>query len=82
MPYARSLLRVSFERPASCDFTVSFDVGTHPNHPVRNELPLLLAAGRFVFDLGGRVRDERPLVRLAAPVARDCVMDALCSTRD
>jgi len=79
--YARLLLRVSFDRPASCDFTVSFDVGTHPNDPRRNELPLLLAANRFVFDLGGRVRDDHPLVWLAAPFARDCVVDALCSTR-
>jgi hypothetical protein len=80
--YGRLLLRVSFERPVDCDFTVSFEVGTHPSDPVRTKLPLLLAADRFVFDLGGGVRHDHPLVWLAAPLARDSVLDALSATHD
>ena len=54
-PYWRLLLRVSFERPVTCVFTVAFDIGGHPSDPLRAALPLLLAADRFVFDFDGRL---------------------------
>ena len=73
----RLLLRVSFERPVGCDFTVTFDISSHPDDPLRRSLPLLLAASRFVFDLDGALDPERPLVWIAAPAARDCVLDIL-----
>jgi len=73
----RLLLRVSFERPAMCDFTVAFDVSDHPDDPLRRSLPLLLAASRFVFDLNGRLASERPLVWIVAPAARECILEIL-----
>jgi hypothetical protein len=73
----RLLLRVSFERPVTCDFTVAFDVNDHPKDPLRDGLPLLLAANRFVFDLDGQLDSERPLVWIAAPTARECVFEVL-----
>lgn len=78
--YWRLLLRMSFERPVNCDFTVGFDVRGHPNDPMHGSLPLLLAANRFVFNFDGRLDPERPLVWIAAPVARECVLDALMSS--
>ena len=75
--YWRLLLRVSFERPVMCEFTVGFEVREHPNDPLRGSLPLLLAANRFVFDFDGRLDPERPLVWIAAPVAREPVLELL-----
>jgi hypothetical protein len=75
------LLRVSFERPVLCDFAVSLDISEHPNDPLRTSLPLLLASDRFVFDLDGRLEPERPVVWIAAPAARDCVLDVLSESR-
>jgi hypothetical protein len=75
--YWRLLLRVSFERPVRCDFTVGFDVRDHRSDPMRGSLPLLLAANRFVFDLDGRLDPGLPLVWIAAPVARECVFEVL-----
>ena len=79
--YSRLLLRLSFERPATCAFTVSFDVREHPSDPIRAALPLLLAADRFVFDFDGRLDPDMPLVWIAAPEARDCVLDVLTQSR-
>lgn len=79
-PCWRLLLRVSFERPVTCTFTVGFDVREHPADPIRASLPLLLAANRFVFDFDGRLDPERPLVWLGAPAARDCVLQVLVAT--
>jgi hypothetical protein len=79
-PRWRLLLRVSFERPVTCEFTVALDVSEHPKDPLRGDLPLLLAASRFVFDLDGRLDPERPLVWIAAPAARECVFDVLSAT--
>jgi hypothetical protein len=80
-PYWRLLLRVSLERPVSCDFTAAFEIRIHASDPMRLSLPLLLAADRFVFDFEGRSDTGRPLVWLVAPAARECVLDALCSSR-
>jgi hypothetical protein len=77
----RLLLRVSFERPVACEFTVTFDIGDHPDDPLRVGLPLLLASSRFVFDFDGRLDPDRPLVWIVAPAARDCVLDVLTQTR-
>jgi hypothetical protein len=73
----RLLLRVSFERPVECRFTVAIDVSKHPNDPLRISLPLLLAASRFVFDFDGRLDPDRPLVWIAAPAVRECVFEVL-----
>lgn len=78
--YWRLVLRMSFERPVNCDFTVGFHIRDHPSDPMRATLPLLLAANRFVFDFDGRLDPERPLVWIAAPVARECVFDVLSAS--
>jgi hypothetical protein len=75
----RLLLRVSFERPVQCDFTVSLDVRDHPSDPLRRALPLLLAATRVVFVLDGQADAERPLVWITAPVAREPVLELLAA---
>jgi hypothetical protein len=75
--YWRLLLRVSFERPVLCTFTVAFDIRAHPNDPLRATLPLLLAANRLVFAFDERLDPERPLVWIAAPVAREPVLELL-----
>ncbi len=79
--YWRLLLRVCFERPVMCEFTVGFDVREHPADPLHGSLPLVLAADRFVFDFDGRLDPDRPLVWIAAPVARECVLDVLSASR-
>jgi hypothetical protein len=76
-PEWRLLLRVGFERPVHCDFTVGFDVHDHASDPLRATLPLLLAANRLVFALDGPVDPERPLVWIAAPVVREPVLELL-----
>jgi hypothetical protein len=38
----RLLLRVSFERPVACAFTIMFVIGQRPKDPLRGSLPLLL----------------------------------------
>jgi hypothetical protein len=76
-PRWRLLLRVSFERPVVCAFTVGFEISDHPSDPLHASLPLLLAANRFVFDLDGHLDPERPVLWIAAPAIRDCVVDVL-----
>lgn len=77
----RLLLRVGFERPVACSFTVLFAVTHHIADPLRTNLPLLLAAHRLVFDFDGRVEPGRPVVWIAAPSDRDCLLDVLGETR-
>jgi hypothetical protein len=79
-PLWRLLLRVSFERPASCVFTVEIDIRQHPEDPLRESLPLLLAADRFVFDFDGDLNPDLPLVWITAPAAKECVLDILTSS--
>jgi hypothetical protein len=76
-PYWRLLLRLSFERPVTCAFTVSFDIRDHPDDVLRAAMPLVLAADRFVFDFDGRLDPGLPLVWIAAPAARECVLEVL-----
>lgn len=76
-PRWRLLLRVSFDRPVVCEFTAAFEIGDHPSDSLRNSLPLLLAANRFVFDFDGRLDPERPLVWITAPAARDCIFHVM-----
>ena len=78
--YWRLLLRVRFERPVLCAFAVRFEVRDHPNDHVRDSLPLLLAANRFVFAFDGRPGPELPLVCIAAPTAKKCVLEVLTSS--
>jgi len=75
--YWRLLLRVSFERPVSCNFTVSFDVRSHPSDPLRPTLALLLAANRLAFAFGQGVEPDHPLVWITAPIAREPVLELL-----
>ena len=75
----RLLLRVGFERPVQCTFTVSFDVGSHPSDPLRATLPLLLAASRLVFAFDGRLDPERPVVWITAPAACEPVLELLAA---
>ena len=71
------LLRVSFERPVRCDFTVSIDVRDQASDPVRAALPLLLAANRLAFVFDGPADPEQPLLWIDAPVAREPVLELL-----
>jgi hypothetical protein len=80
-PEWRLLLRVGFERPVACSFTVVFAVTNHAADPLRTNLPLLLAAHRLVFDFDGRIDMDRPVVWIAAPSARECVLDVLTGMR-
>jgi hypothetical protein len=80
-PFWRLLLRVSFERPVKCIFTVGFEIRVESSDPLRSSLPLLLAANRFVFDFDGRLDPDRPLVWIATPAARECVFDVLTQSR-
>lgn len=76
-PLWRLLLRVQFDRPVQCSFVVRFDVRDHASDPVRVALPLLLAADRFALAFDGPPGDDRPLVWVSAPAARDCIFDVL-----
>jgi hypothetical protein len=80
-PEWRLLLRVGFERPVECSFTVLLPVTGGIADPLRADLPLLLAARRFVFDFDGRFEPGVPLVWVAAPSVRDCVFDVVYETR-
>jgi len=75
----RLLLRVSFERPVQCLFTVRFDIRAHPSDRLRAALPLLLAANRLVFVFDEREDSGRALVWIDAPVAREPVFDVLAA---
>ncbi len=78
-PPWRLLLRVEFERPVLCSFVVRFDVRDHPSDPLRAALPLLLAADRFALAFAGTVDPDRALLWVAAPAARECVLEVLTS---
>jgi hypothetical protein len=73
----RLLLRVSFERPVQCLFTVSFDIRRHANDPLRPSLPLLLAASQLVFVFDRGLADQWPLVWIGAPAAREPLLELL-----
>lgn len=75
----RLLLRVRFERPVRCTFTVAFDIRGYPSEPLHLALPLLLAASRLVFAFDGRLEAERPLVWVTAPVVREPVLELLAT---
>jgi hypothetical protein len=76
-PLWRLLLRVQFDRPVHCSFVVRFEVRDHASDPVLAALPLLLAADRFALAFDGPPEDDRPLVWVSAPAARDCIFDVL-----
>lgn len=71
------LLRVSFDRPVRCDFSVSVDVSDDTADPLREALPLLLAASSLVFVLNGKADAQRSLVWIDAPAAREPVLELL-----
>ena len=76
-PSWRLLLRVQFERPVKCSFVVRLDVRDHPSDPLWAVLPLILAADRFALAFDGPPEQDRPLVWVSAPAARDCVFEVL-----
>jgi hypothetical protein len=76
-PYHRLLLRIHFERPVRCSFVVRLDIRDHPRDPLRAQLPLILAAGRFALAFNGPPEPDRPLVWVSAPAARECVFEVL-----
>ncbi len=76
-PVWRLLLRVHFERPVSCSFVVRFEISDHAADPLRGSLPLILAAHRFALAFDGPPEEDRPLVWVSAPAARDCVLEVL-----
>jgi hypothetical protein len=78
-PYWRLLLRVHFERPVLCSFVVRLDVTDHGSDPLRASLPLILAAERFALAFGGEPGEDRPLVWVSAPSARECVLEVLAT---
>lgn len=73
----RLLLRVHFERPVSCSFVVGFEVSDHAADPLRASLPLILAADRFALAFESAPEQDRPLVWVSAPAARECVFEVL-----
>lgn len=77
----RLLLRVAFERPVACSFAVLFEITDHAADALRTSLPLLLATRRLVFDFDGRVEPGVPVIWIAAPSARDCLLDVVTDTR-
>jgi len=78
-PSWRLLLRVHFERPVKCSFVVRLDVRDHPSDPLRAALPLILAADRFALAFNGLPEEDRPLVWVSAPAARECVLEILAA---
>lgn len=78
-PAWRLLLRVGFERPVKCRFTVCLDLRNDATDPLRATLPLLLAANRLVFAFDGHLEPDRPLVWITAPVAREPVLELLAA---
>lgn len=77
-PYWRLLLRVRFDRPVNCLFTIGFETQVHAAETVRRSLPLLLAADRFVLELG-ECHVERPRAWVEAPLARDCLLQVIAA---
>ena len=76
-PYWRLLLRVHFERPVLCSFVVRLDIRDHPSDPLREALPLLLAAERFALGFDGEPGESQRLIWVSAPAARECVLEVL-----
>ncbi len=62
-----------------CSFVLPFDVSGHNSEPLRARLPILLAADRFALAFDGPPESDQPLIWLAAPAARECVLDVLAA---
>jgi hypothetical protein len=73
----RLLLRVHFERPVKCDFVVRVGVGESAEDELRAALPLLLAASGFAVGFDGFPEEDRPVIWIPAPAARQCVVDVV-----
>ena len=78
-PLWRLLLRVHFDRPVQCSFVVRLEVRDHASDPLRGALPLILAADRFALAFNGPPEEDRPLVWVSAPAARECVLEVLAA---
>jgi hypothetical protein len=77
--YWRLLLRVQFERPVKCSFSVRFEVHEHGSDEMRAALPLLLAASGFALGFNGLPKLDRAATWLPAPSVRDCVVEVLAA---
>lgn len=75
----RLLLRVGFERPVHCEFTVAFAIDDDVTDSPHDTLPLLAAADRLVFVFDGSLDPDKPLVWLAAPAAHEPVLELLAA---
>lgn len=71
------LLRVELERPVRCLFAVRFDVEPHPDAPILQALPLLLAANAFAISFDAPADGVAPVVLVSAPVIRDAILSVL-----
>jgi hypothetical protein len=76
-PSWRLLLRVNFERPVKCSFTVQVEIGDETSDSMRAALPILLAATGFALGFDGFPDSERPVAWIPAPAARGCVLEVL-----
>jgi len=72
-------MRVQFERPVSCSFVLGFEVRNHASDPLRAAVPLILAADRFALSFDRDPDANQPLLWVAAPAARECVLDVLAA---
>ena len=59
----------------------AFDISDHPTTRFEPASRSFWRRTGFVFDFDGRLDPELPLVWIAAPAARDCVLDVLVETR-
>lgn len=71
------LLRVDLERPVRCEFAIRLPVSDHRDDPIRQRLPLLLAASWFTLVTDQHAGAEDPQLCFAAPPARECLLQLL-----
>ncbi|HEV7564533.1 MAG TPA: hypothetical protein VGO31_01075 [Microbacteriaceae bacterium] len=71
------LLRVEFERPVRCVFAVRFDVEPHPDAPILQAMPLLLAANVFAISFDAPADGVAPVVLVSSPVIKDAILRVL-----
>ena len=78
-PYWRLLLRIQFERPVRCSFacasTSAISRATHSARRCRSSSPRTGSLSPST----ARPSQDRPLVWVAAPAARECVFEVLAA---
>ena len=76
-PPWRLLLRIDIERPVRCSFAIRLDIRNHPSDPLREALPLVLAASGFALAFDSDPTPDQPLVWVTAPAARECLLEVI-----